>query len=301
MDADLPAHLAAAQARANAGARMAVRGMATNAVLAAVKVAGGIYGNTYALVADGVESLLDVFSSFLVFAGMRVAARPPDASHPFGHGRAEPLAAFMGAGLVFVTAALVASHAVHEIMHPHGKPHWLTLVLLVGVIVVKVGLFRAVKDVGETTSSTALEVEAWHHWADALTSGAAFIGISIALLGGTRTVGADNWAALFACVVVVVNGIRMLHRATGEIMDSAVPAEVINEVRAVAAAVAGVGALDKCRVRKSGISHLVDIQVRVDGHLTVTAGHDIAHAVKDALLASPLGITDVSVHIEPMD
>jgi cation diffusion facilitator family transporter len=277
-----------------------VRGIATNAALALVKFAGGIYGNTYALIADGVESLLDVFSSFLVWAGMRVAGRPPDDSHPFGHGRAEPLSAFVGAGLVFITAALVASHAVHEILHPRGKPHWLTLVLLVGIIVVKLGLFRAVKNVGDAAHSTALEVEAWHHWADAMTSAAAFVGIAVALIGGSRTVGADNWAALFACVVVVVNGIRMLHRATGEMMDSAVPEEITNQVRAIAFGVPGVGALDKCRVRKSGISHLVDIQVRVDGDLTVRAGHEIAHAVKDALLKAPLGVTDVSVHIEPM-
>jgi len=301
MQSQLPAHLAAAQARANAGANIALRGMATNAALAAVKFAGGIYGNTYALVADGVESLLDVFSSFLVWVGMRVAGRPPDKSHPFGHGRAEPLAGLVGAALVFVTAALVASHAVHEILHPRGKPHWLTLVLLVGIIVVKLGLFRAVKEVGDASNSTALEVEAWHHWADAMTSAAAFVGIAIALFGGSRTIGADNWAALFACVVVVVNGIRMLHRATGEMMDSAVPDTVTNEVRAIAFGVDGVRALDKCRVRKSGITHLVDIQVRVDGELTVRAGHNIAHAVKDALLSAPLGITDVSVHIEPMN
>ncbi|HEY3758037.1 MAG TPA: cation diffusion facilitator family transporter [Opitutaceae bacterium] len=300
MNPELPAHYAAAKARAESGARAALRGVALNLGLAAVKFAGGVWGHTYALIADGVESLLDVFSSLLVWFGMRVAGKPPDASHPFGHGRADPLAALAAAALVFLTAGLVASHAVTRILHPEGKPHWATLVLLAAIIFLKLRIFRQTKEVSDESGSTAIGMEAWHHWSDALTSGAAFVGIAIALGGGARTVGADDWAALFACVVVAVNGVMMVLRASGEMMDSAVPPSTVDEVRAVAAGVPGVQALDKCRVRKSGLSHLVDIQVRVDGDLTVRAGHQIAHAVKDALLSSPLGITDVSVHIEPM-
>jgi cation diffusion facilitator family transporter len=272
--------------------------VALNAVLAIVKFAGGIFGHTYALIADGVESLLDVVSSLLVWAGLRVAALPPDASHPFGHGRAEPLAAFAGAAIVFISAAIVASHAVVQIQHPSGHPQPWTLVLLAVIIFTKLRLSRQIQRRNQHSHSMALGVEAWHHWADAMTSAAAFIGIAISLFGVT---GADNWAALFACIVVIVNGVGMLYRATGEMMDSAVPAALSNEVRAIASAVPGVRALDKCRVRKSGLSHLVDIHVEVDGELTVRAGHTIAHAVKDALLASKLGVTDVSVHIEPVD
>jgi divalent metal cation (Fe/Co/Zn/Cd) transporter len=110
---------------------------------------------------------------------------------------------------------------------------------------------------------------------------------------------ADDWAALFACVVIAFNGVGIFKTALGDVMDTAAPAALENDVRSLALGVPGVRALDKCRVRKSGLSHLVDIQVRVDGELTVREGHDIAHAVKDALLASSLRVSDVSVHIEP--
>jgi cation diffusion facilitator family transporter len=149
--------------------------------------------------------------------------------------------------------------------------------------------------------STALSVEAWHHYSDAVTSAAAFVGIAIAVLGGHGWEAADDWAALLACAVIAFNGVGMFNKALGDVMDTAVPLAFENEIRALALAVPGVKALDKCRVRKSGLSHLVDIQVRVDGDLSVRTGHDIAHAVKDALLAStPHAISDVTVHIEPM-
>jgi cation diffusion facilitator family transporter len=276
-----------------------VRGIGLNAVLAVLKFAGGIFGHTYALIADGIESLLDIFSSLLVWAGLRVAARPPDADHPFGHGRAEPLAALSVAVFVFLTAGLVAWHAVHEIITPHRGPHWATLPLLVGIIVAKVWFSRRVRSASAAEGSTALGLEAWHHWSDAITSAAAFVGIAIAVAGGPGWESADDWGALVACVIVVFNGVGMLYKAMDEMMDTAVAPELINGVRAIAAGVSGVAALDKCRVRKSGLSHLVDIEVRVDGDLSVRDGHAIAHAVKDALLASTLRVTDVTVHIEP--
>jgi len=287
--------------RARESAQLVLRGIALNAVLAAVKFAGGIFGHTYALIADGTESLLDVLSSTLVWAGFRVAGRPPDADHPYGHGKAEPLAALAVAVFVFLAAVLVSWHAVHEIMTPRQSPHWATLPLLAGVVVTKLWFARRMRKAGEQAGSTALGVEALHHWSDAFTSGAAFVGIAIALWGGPGLEKADDWAALFACLVIAFNGAGMFKRALGDVMDSAVPENFELEVRALALAVPGVGALDKVRIRKSGLSHLVDIQVRVDGRLTVSEGHAIAHAVKDALVASaPHSISDVTVHIEPM-
>lgn len=278
-----------------------VRGIALNAVLAMVKITSGVLGHTYALIADGIESLLDIFSSTLVWAGFRVAAQPPDENHPYGHGKAEPLAALAVALFIFAAAGWIGWHAVHEIITPHQGPHWATLVVLVLVIVTKVVFSRRMARAGEAHGSTALGVEALHHYSDALTSGAAFVGISIALIGGHGYEAADDWAALLACVVIAVNGVSMFQRAVGDVMDTAVAPEFENEVRAIALSVSGVQAIDKCRVRKSGLSHLVDIQVRVDGNLTVREGHDIAHAVKDTLQASAEhAITDVSVHVEPM-
>lgn len=286
---------------AEQSAQLVLRGIALNAVLAVVKFFGGIFGHTYALVADGAESLLDIFSSLLVWAGFRVASRPPDADHPYGHGKAEPLAALAVAVFIFAMAAWVGAHAIREIVTPHRGPHWWTLPLLAGVVAIKVWFSRRMRAAGDEAGSTALGVEAQHHWADAVTSAAAFVGISIALIGGEGWEAADDWAALLACVVIVYNGVGMAKKALGDVMDTAVPEHFENEVRAVALGVAGVGALDKVRVRKSGLSHLVDIQVRVDGGLTVREGHDIAHAVKDALIAAAaLRITDVSVHVEPL-
>jgi cation diffusion facilitator family transporter len=296
-----PSPFAATQRRAEDSARLVLRGIALNAVLAIVKFTGGVLGNTYALIADGAESLLDVLSSSLVWAGFRVAARPPDANHPYGHGKAEPLAALAVAMFIFAMAGWVGVSAVREIITPHRGPAWWTLLLLAGVVVTKVWFSRRVGAVGEDVGSTALSVEALHHWSDAMTSGMAFLGITIALWGGPGWETADDWAALFACVIIAFNGVRMFGKAIGDVMDAAAPARFESEVRALAMAVPGVQSLDKVRVRKSGLSHLVDIQVRVDGELSVRAGHDIAHAVKDVLLASePHAIDDVTVHIEPM-
>lgn len=287
--------------RARDSARLVLRGIALNAALAAVKLAGGILGHTYALVADAAESCLDILTSLLVWAGFRVASRPPDANHPYGHGKAEPLAALAVALFVFLMTGWVGWHAAREIATPHRGPEWWTLLVLAGVVAAKVWFSRRVGAAGEEIGSTALGAEALHHWSDAMTSAAAFVGIGIALVGGPGWETADDWAALFACVMIAFNGFGMLTRALGDVMDTAASAEFEQGVRAVALAVPGVRALDKVRVRKSGLSHLVDIQVRVEGTLTVVQGHDIAHAVKDALLASATHrISDVSVHIEPM-
>ena len=292
--------LTAVSRRANDSAKLVLRGIGLNAVLAVVKLAGGIFGHTYALIADAAESMLDILSSTLVWAGFRVAARPPDANHPYGHGKAEPLAGLTVALFVFAMAGWVASHAVHEIITPHQGPAWWTLLVLAGVIVAKTWFSRRMGVAGEQVGSTALGIEAMHHWSDAMTSGAAFVGISIALWGGKGWETADDWAALFACVIIAFNGFGMFTKALGDVMDTAAPENFENAVRTIALAVPGVKALDKVRARKSGLSHLVDIQVRVDGNLSVRAGHDIAHAVKDSLLASaPHAISDVTVHIEP--
>ena len=299
----MPSHDAqlAVTRRAHNSARLVLRGIALNAVLAAVKFAAGVFGHTYALIADAAESMLDILSSTLVWTGFRVAARPPDADHPYGHGKAEPLAGLAVALFVFLMAGWVASQAVHEIITPHQGPSWWTLLVLAGVIVTKVWFSRRMGIAGEEVGSTALGIEAMHHWSDAMTSAAAFIGISIALWGGKGWETADDWAALFACVIIAFNGFGMFTKALGDVMDTAAPQNFENEVRALALSVPGVHALDKVRMRKSGLSHLVDIQVRVDGDLTVREGHDIAHAVKDALMASdPHSISDVTVHIEPM-
>lgn len=293
-----PHDLAARDARRSA--QLVLRGILLNAALAAVKFAGGVFGNTYALIADGAESTLDILSSVLVWAGFRVAALPPDANHPYGHGKAEALAALGVAAFIFAMAGWVGYHAVSEIITPHRGPSWWTLPLLAGVVAVKIWFARRLRAVGLEAGSTALGVEALHHWSDAVTSAAAFIGIAVALVGGEGWESADDWAALLACAFIAFNGAGMVMRALGEVMDIAATPDFEREVRDLALGVPGVRMLDKVRIRKSGLSHLVDIQVRVDGNLSVRSGHQIAHAVKDALIASARHrISDVTVHVEP--
>jgi cation diffusion facilitator family transporter len=299
MSTELPAHHAAMAARASRGARLIARGMALNAVLGAIKIAGGALGGAYALVADGVESLCDIVISILTWAGIRWAAQPPDRRHPYGHGKAESVAGLLTALVVLGAAGGIGWHAVNEIRAPQQVPQWWTLLILGAVVAAKVVFSRRLDAVGRATESTALGAEAWHHLSDALTSAAAFVGISIAVIGGPGYAAADGWAALAAAAVIAFNGANIFIRALNEVMDIAVPDALENGVRKLAAGVPGVASLDKCRVRKSGLSYLVDIQIRVDAEMTVRAGHEIAHVVKDRLLASGLRVSDVTVHVEP--
>jgi cation diffusion facilitator family transporter len=296
---ELPAHHAATVDRAHRGARLVARGMALNAALGLIKITGGVLGNAYALVADGCESLSDVAVSILIWAGFQWAARPPDQDHPYGHGKAEAVAGLITSLVVLGAGAGIGWHALAEIRNPHLPPRWWTLVILAAVVLTKVVFSRRLNEVGRDTESTALGAEAWHHFSDAVTSAAAFVGISIAVVGGPACAAADGWAALVASVVIAYNGFGIFRKALNEVMDIAVPDERVGEIRSLAASVPGVAGLDKCRVRKSGLSYLVDIHVRVSGGLSVREGHQIAHAVKDTLLSSGLRVTDVAVHVEP--
>ena len=230
---------------------------------------------------------------------MKLAARPPDKTHPYGHGKAEPIASVLVSFLLLGAAFLIAAQSLQEILQPHAVPRWFTLPLLLLVIVVKETFSRWVLRTAHSLESTALMSDAWHHRSDALTSAAAFVGILIALLGGPAYASADDWAALAACCVIVWNGFRLLRAALDEIMDASVSPEIVKAVRQIAADVEGVADIDKCRVRKVGLHLALDIHVRVDGGLTVRRGHEIAHRVKDRLMASAHRINDVTVHIEP--
>jgi cation diffusion facilitator family transporter len=298
-----PAPPAAARAqvavRAGRSAGLVLRGAGLNVTLAAGKFAAGILGHSQALIADGVESAIDIISSLLVWGGVRIAARPPDADHPYGHGKAEPLAALVVSLFIFYAAWWIGAHSIDGIRHPQTTPHWATLVVLVVVVGAKEYVSRRMMRAGQAMDSTALKAEAWHHRSDALTSAAAFVGISIALVGGPGYATADAWAALAASGVIAYNGFGIARGAVLEVMDTAVAHEFEEEVRKVAAAVEGVRFVEKCRVLKSGLGYLVDIHVHVDGDLSVRQGHAIAHAVKGALIAAPLSVTNVAVHIEP--
>jgi cation diffusion facilitator family transporter len=283
------------------GARLAILGIAINFLLASAKIGAGIWGNCYALIADGIESGLDIFSSVLLWFGLRIAAEPPDDEHPYGHGKAEPLAAVAVALAVIAAALGLAVQSIREILTPHHAPAPFTLLVLLAVVAIKETLFRKVHQAGHHLGSKAIESDAWHHRSDAITSASAFLGITIALLGGKGWEPADDWAALFACGLIGFNGFRILVPALHEVMDSAPPKELVDFILRTAGTIDGVKDLEKCRVRKMGLDLYVDIHVAVDGCLTVTEGHQIAHCVKDAIRSGLPAVADVLVHIEPVD
>lgn len=284
---------------ADKGIRTTFIGIVTSIVLAAIKGIAGYFGNSYALIADAIESTSDVFTSIIVLTGLRIAKKPADYNHPYGHGKAEPIAGILVASALFLAAIIIIVQSIHEIITPHHSPAPFTLIVLIIVVLVKEILFRYVIKVGNTVESVAVKNDAWHHRSDAITSGAAFVGISVALIGGDGYESADDFAALLASGVIIFNAYRLLKPALYELTDAAPPPEVITKVREAALQINGVEAIDKCFVRKMGFDYYVDIHVIVDGNMTVFEGHDIAHAVKDGLIERYPKISDVLVHIEP--
>jgi cation diffusion facilitator family transporter len=288
-----------ASSRAVEGTRAVLQTVAVSTLLAVTKIGSGWIGHSYALVADGIESVLDVCGSLVVWSGLRIASIPPDRNHPYGHGKAESLAAIVVSIGLLAAAVGLAAQSVREIVTPHHAPAPFTLVVLVTVVLIKELTYRRLSRIGRSMASTALRADAWHHRSDALTSVAAFIGISVALAGGAGYESADDWAALIACGIVGWNGTRLLRGSIDEVMDAAAPESTSAAIRSIAAAVPGVMAIEKCIARKSGPGWLVDIHVEVQGRLPVAEGHAIGHRVRDALCSSRLGILDALVHLEP--
>jgi cation diffusion facilitator family transporter len=290
---------AVAAEQAQRGVRAAIAAMGVSALLGAVKVTAGVVGHSYALIADGVESLLDIAGALAVWGGLKASVIDPNHRFPYGYGKAEALAGLLIAGLLLATSAVLMFESVREILTPHHAPEPFTLVVLVGVVAVKEVMFRKLLHTGGEIGSRAVESDAWHHRSDAITSLAAAVGISIALWGGPGYEPADDWAALAACGLIAYNGWRLLRSNLAEVLDAAPKDDTLSRIRAIAAAVDGVTGIDDCRARRSGLGWLVDIHVEVDGRSPVREGHRIAHQVKDALLAANLSILDVLVHIEP--
>jgi len=294
-----PQHPHASANNLQTGARIVLFGLVINVFLASAKILAGLFGHAYVLIADGIESALDVGGSIVIWGGLKVAARPPDATHPYGHGKAEPIAAVVVAVGVLAAALGLAVQSMREIFLPHHAPAAYTLVVLIVAVIVKEILYRYVIRFGRNIESTAVQTDAWHHRTDAMTSIAAFIGISVALVGGTPWQSADDWAALFACALIGANGYRILSPALHEIMDTAPRGPIVNSVRNAAAAVPGVIEVEKCLIRKMGLDFYVDLHVGVNGSISVHEGHAIAHQVKRAIQQSDARIADVLVHIEP--
>lgn len=273
--------------------------MLGNILLAIVKFLAGFFGNSFALIADGIESLVDFFSSILVLFGLKYATRPADDNHPYGHGKAEALITFMVVGFLIISAATIAFQAIQNIRNPHLGPENWTLWILGAIILWKEISYRVVLSRSKKLHSSSLRAEAWHHRSDAITSIAAFIGILIAVIGGEGFEVADDYAALFASGFILYNCYLIFRPALGEVMDENNYEELTEEIRNIASKVPGIKGTEKCYIRKAGMKYHVDLHANVDGDLSVREGHDIAHDLKDTLKIKLPELGHVLIHIEP--
>ncbi|RZK11839.1 MAG: cation transporter [Flavobacterium sp.] len=272
-----------------------------NFFLALAKGITGYFGNSYALIADAIESTTDVLSSALVLFGIKYSTKPADSNHPYGHGRAETLVTFAVVGFLVISATIIAIESIENIRTPHETPEKFTLVVLAIIIVIKEVFYRIISKKGDETNSSSLKADAWHHRSDAITSLMAFIGISIAIYMGPGYETADDWAALFASFLIVYNAYLIFRPALGEILDEHLYDDVIEQIRLIATTVEGVIDTEKCFVRKTGMTYLVDLHMTVKGNITVSEGHEIAHRLKDAIIMEIPEIADVLIHTEPDD
>jgi cation diffusion facilitator family transporter len=273
--------------------------IAGNTSLAIIKGLAGFFGNSYALIADAIESTTDIFSSFLVLFGLKYANRPADKNHPYGHGRAEPLITFLVVGFLITSATIIAYESIKNIGTPHELPKIWTLLVLAPLIIWKEISFRFVMKKAKETNSSSLKADAWHHRSDAIISVAAFIGISIALYFGKGYETADDWAALFASGFILYNSYLIFRPALGEIMDENLYDDLVEDIRKVSLTVDGIVATEKCFIRKAGMKYLVDLHATVDANITVKHGHEIAHNLKDILRNEIPQLGNVLIHIEP--
>ena len=273
--------------------------MAGNTGMALVKGITGYFGNSYALIADAMESTSDIFSSILVLFGLKYANRPADKNHPYGHGRAEPLITFLVVGFLVASALIIAVESVRNIRTPHELPKAYTLIVLGVIIVTKEIFYRIVLHRSKKINSSSLKADAWHHRSDAITSVMAFIGISIALIFGKGYETADDWAALAASGIILYNSYLIFRPALGEIMDEQLYDHLVADIRSFSKEVPGIVDTEKCMIRKTGMKYLVDLHAIVNGNISVKEGHDLAHGLKRHLLQRLPELTDVLIHIEP--
>jgi len=270
-----------------------------NGSLAVVKGLAGFFGNSYALIADAIESTTDIFSSLLVLFGIKYANRPADKNHPYGHGRIEPLITFIVVGFLITSATIIAYESIKNIQTPHDLPAPWTLFILGAIIIWKELSYRLVMRRAKQINSSSLKADAWHHRSDAVTSVAAFIGISIALFLGKGYETADDWAALFAAGFILYNSYLIFRPALSEIMDEHQYDDLVDEIRKVSLTVNGILGTEKCFIRKAGMKYHVDLHAVVNKDITVKAGHDLAHLLKDTLRKEIPELGHVLIHIEP--
>lgn len=279
--------------------RAAWLGLYVNLGLGAAKLVGGLVGHSFALVADAVNSLGDVVTTIVVLVALRVAQQPPDAEHPYGHSRAEGIAATNVAVLIIISALGIGWEALRRWGTPHSIPPAWTLWIAGVNVVIKEGLYHYKSAVGRRTGSAAIVANAWDHRSDALCALAVLIGLGLVRLGNGRWMWADEAASLVVVAAIIFSGVKLFRSSASDLMDVQADEPLVGRIRCHAAAVPGVSGVDKLWVRKSGLEYFADIHIEVDPNMSVAEGHRIGHAVKDRLLADFPILRDVLVHLEP--
>jgi cation diffusion facilitator family transporter len=283
------------------GQGSALRGILVNGALGAAKLAAGLWGHSYALVADACESFSDVMGSCVILYGLRIAAEPADPVHPSGHGRAETLASAITALVLAAVGGLIFWQATLSLNEPRHAPNPLTLLVLVPVILVKEGMFHWMRMQGKKIGSLAVIADAWHQRSDVVTSVAALAGITIAWMGGPSWSHADSWAAMLASLWLIGTGLWLLGPTLHELMEGSVDPALWGFIYETSRHCPGVKGIDKVWVRKLGMRLMVDMHVEVDPDISVQEGHQVAHEVKDKIQRELPQVRDVMVHIEPFD
>lgn len=279
--------------------RAALLGLVVNVLLAIIKLIGGIFGQSFALIADAVNSLGDVVATVIVLVALRVAQAPADDEHPYGHTRAEGIAASNVAVLIIVSALVVGWEAITRLGEPAHAPRLWTLGIAGANVVIKEALYQYKIRVGRRNNSTAIIANAWDHRADAFCSLAVLAGLTIVAIGGRDYRWADEAASLVVVAAIIWSGSTLFLKAAHELMDVQADPEFVEQLRQAARGVAGVADVEKLWVRKSGLEYFADIHIEVAPHMSVAQGHDIGHAVKDHLVHTFPTLRDVMVHLEP--
>jgi len=234
-----------------------------------------------------------------VLFGLRVAQRPADAEHPYGHTKAEAIAGSNVALLVVISALFVGWEAIQRINVSHDLPPIWTLWIAGANVLIKESLYRYKVRVAKRTGSSSILANAWDHRSDALCSFAVLIGLGIVRWGGPKWIGADEVAALVVVAAILWTGVQLFRNSSSELMDLQADDELVRQIKTAAENVPDVKAVEKLWVRKSGLEYFADIHIEVDQSLTVAEGHRIGHRVKDRLIAEFPSLRDVLVHLEP--
>ena len=280
-------------------AQVGLIGVVSNAILAIIKLIAGVLGNSYALIADAIESCADIVSSLSLYFGLNYAQKPADENHPYGHGRIEPLLTFFIVLILTSSAGWIAYEAIQSLTSVQTAPKTWTLIVIIGAIVWKEMMFHFMNAKAKRFHSTSLKAEAWHQRSDAVVSIAAFLGILISVVMGKGYETADEWAALVAAGFIVVNAYKILRPAISEFMDEHVYHDMVAEIEQLSLTVPGIINTEKCFIRKVGTTYAIELHARVEGSISVTEGHEIAHRLKDRICQEMPEVKHVNIHIEP--